>query len=148
MKIWDVNMESKPIKTINIHDYVQPKLVDLYDNECLFDRFECLFSGDGKYFFSFNIRYVLSGSYSNYFHIYDKSSKNEVTLQADKSAFKMKKGASNKGKGLSLGRKNKKEEINVDTVDFTKKILHGSWHPQEYTVAVAATNNLYLFSAI
>jgi serine/threonine-protein phosphatase 2A regulatory subunit B len=51
MKIWDVNMESKPIKTINIHDYVQPKLVDLYDNECLFDRFECLFSGDGKYFF-------------------------------------------------------------------------------------------------
>lgn len=41
-------MESKPVKTINVHDYVKPKLVDLYDNECLFDKFECNFSGDGK----------------------------------------------------------------------------------------------------
>ena len=48
MKIWDVNMESKPIKTIPIHDYVRQKLVDLYDSECLFDKFECNVSGDGK----------------------------------------------------------------------------------------------------
>jgi serine/threonine-protein phosphatase 2A regulatory subunit B len=49
LKIWDINMESKPIKTINVHDYVKPKLVDLYDNEYLFDKYECTFSGDGKY---------------------------------------------------------------------------------------------------
>jgi serine/threonine-protein phosphatase 2A regulatory subunit B len=48
LKIWDVNMESKPVKTINVHDYVRPKLVDLYDNECLFDKFECNYSGDGR----------------------------------------------------------------------------------------------------
>lgn len=49
LKVWDVNMDTKPVKVINIHDYVRPKLVDLYDQECLFDKFECNISGDGKY---------------------------------------------------------------------------------------------------
>jgi serine/threonine-protein phosphatase 2A regulatory subunit B len=90
----------------------------------------------------------MSGSYSNYFHIYDRNSKTEVTLQADKSAFKAKRTGSTKNK-LTLGRsKSKKEEINPDTIDFSKKILHSSWHPQEYSVAVAATNNLFLFSTL
>jgi serine/threonine-protein phosphatase 2A regulatory subunit B len=48
LKLWDLNMESKPVKTFNVHDYVRPKLVDLYENECLFDKFECFWSGDGK----------------------------------------------------------------------------------------------------
>jgi serine/threonine-protein phosphatase 2A regulatory subunit B len=90
----------------------------------------------------------MSGSYSNYFHIYDRNTKQEITLQADKSAFKAKKSGANKQK-VGLGRvKNKKEEINPDTVDYQKKILHLSWHPQEYSVAVAATNNLFLFSTL
>lgn len=42
-------MESKPVKTINVHDYIRSKLVDLYDSEYLFDKFECQFSGDGRY---------------------------------------------------------------------------------------------------
>ena len=41
--------------------------------------------------------------------------------------------------------KRKKEEINVDCLDFSKKILHTAWHPTENVIAVAATNNLYLF---
>ncbi len=90
----------------------------------------------------------MSGSYSNYFHIYDRTSKSEIVLQADKSAFKSKRAGSAKPR-LGLGRpKSKKEEINPDTIDFTKKILHASWHPRESTVAVAATNNLFLFSAL
>lgn len=89
----------------------------------------------------------MSGSYSNYFHIYDRTSKHEVTLQADKSAFKKRAGA-NRSR-LSLGRpKTKKEDINPDNIDYGKKILHTSWHPQEYSVAIAATNNLFLFSTL
>ncbi|KAI3661656.1 hypothetical protein MP638_002908 [Amoeboaphelidium occidentale] len=141
LKLWDLNMESKPVKTFNVHDYVRPKLVDLYDNECLFDKFECFWSGDGKH--------VMTGSYSNYFHIYDRNNaKSEVSLQADKSAFKARRTGTTKSK-LSLGRlKGKKDEINPDTVDYQKKILHASWHPNEYSVAVAATNNLFLFSTL
>lgn len=91
----------------------------------------------------------MTGSYSNSFHIYEVNGKNEYSLQADKSAFKSRKSANTTKSKLSLGRsKTKKDEINPDTVDYTKRILHGSWHPKEYSVAVAATNNLYLFSTV
>ena len=42
-------------------------------------------------------------------------------------------------------KRNKKDEINVDSLDFSKKILHTSWHPKENIIAIAATNNLYIF---
>ena len=42
-------------------------------------------------------------------------------------------------------KKRKKDEINVDSLDFNKKILHTAWHPMENIIAVAATNNLYIF---
>lgn len=41
--------------------------------------------------------------------------------------------------------KRKKDEIGVDCLDFSKKILHTAWHPKENIIAVAATNNLYIF---
>ena len=45
-------------------------------------------------------------------------------------------------------KRNKKDEINVDSLDFSKKILHTSWHPKENIIAIAATNNLYIFHGI
>lgn len=49
LKIWDVKMESKPVKVLYIHEGLRPKLCDLYENDCIFDKFECSFSGCGKY---------------------------------------------------------------------------------------------------
>lgn len=68
-----------------------------------------------------------------------------VLLQADKSAFKHKKPA-NKGRDKTAGRVTK--PIDPDNVDFSKKILHASYHPCEHTVAIAATNNLFIFTAV
>jgi len=48
LKIWDIAMENKPVKTINIHDHLRQKLCDLYENDCIFDKFECTFSGDTR----------------------------------------------------------------------------------------------------
>lgn len=42
-------MESRPVKTIPIHDHLRGKLCDLYENDCIFDKFECVWSGDDKY---------------------------------------------------------------------------------------------------
>ena len=61
------------------------------------------------------------------------------------AAFK-KKPAAAKPK-LGLGRK-KKEEVAVESIDFNKKILHAAWHPHENSIAVAATNNLFVFSQL
>jgi hypothetical protein len=38
-----------------------------------------------------------------------------------------------------------KDEVSVDSLDFTKKILHTSWHPKDNIIAIAATNNLYIY---
>ncbi|KAH9913930.1 protein phosphatase 2A regulatory subunit PR55 [Fomitopsis serialis] len=144
LKIWDVNMESKPVKTISIHDHLRGKLCDLYENDCIFDKFECTWGGDDKH--------VLTGSYHNYFRIFDVDDSGDVVLQADKSAFKAKKmggplpGNKTPAKnGVRPG--GLRENMAMDTLDFNKKILHSSWHPREDTIAIAATNNLFLYSA-
>lgn len=86
------------------------------------------------------LRHVLTGSYHNYFRIYDVETTNDVVLQADKSAFKAKKIGANgpgiKGNGLKAPGPGK-EGMNLETIDFNKKILHGSWHPRENTIAVS-----------
>jgi len=143
LKIWDVNMESRPVRTIPIHDHLRGKLCDLYENDCIFDKFECTFSGDGSQ--------VMTGSYHNYFRIYDVDGGgpgSEVTLQADKSAFKAKKIGGPLGKPSGKPNGAKKDPIMAEAIDFNKKILHGSWHPRENTIAIAATNNLFLFSSV
>jgi serine/threonine-protein phosphatase 2A regulatory subunit B len=88
-------------------------------------------------------RSCLTGSYHNYFRIYDVETTQDVVLQADKSAFKSKKlGGPGVGKGPK-GNGMKKESMNIDTIDFNKKILHASWHPHENTIAVGPS--LFLF---
>ena len=42
-------MEGRPLKVIPIHDHLRGKLCDLYENDCIFDKFECTWSGDDKY---------------------------------------------------------------------------------------------------
>lgn len=144
VKIWDINMETEPVKTINIHEQLRDRLCDTYENDAIFDKFEVQFSGNSKS--------VMTGSYNNNFMIYENSvtpecnseteTENSVILQADKSAFKTKRMGSTKRKNLSMAHK-----MDFDNIDFKKAILHLSWHPQENTVAIAATNNLYIFSA-
>lgn len=147
VKIWDVNMERQPIKTIPIHEHLRPRLCDTYENDSIFDKFEVVFSGDTKN--------VMTGSYNNNFMIYpsDPDKEVEVVLQADKSAFKAKKvgvptpinGSGKKGRSGSPATGNPgrmRKETDADQIDFNKKILHMSWHPFEDSIAIAATNNV------
>jgi serine/threonine-protein phosphatase 2A regulatory subunit B len=154
VKIWDVNMERQPVKTIPIHEHLRPRLCDTYENDSIFDKFEVVFSGDGSN--------VMTGSYNNNFMIYpsDPEQETEVVLQADKSAFKAKKvgvptpinsaspngakkGGSRAGSPAATGAGSRmRKETDADQIDFNKKILHMSWHPFEDSIAIAATNNV------
>jgi hypothetical protein len=149
VKIWDVNMERQPVKTIPIHEHLRPRLCDTYENDSIFDKFEVVFSGDADN--------VMTGSYNNNFMIYptEEQKDTEIVLQADKSAFKAKKVGvptpMNKGNGKKAGSRSgspagpgsrMKKETDADQIDFNKKILHMSWHPFEDSIAIAATNNV------
>jgi len=155
VKIWDVNMERQPVKTIPIHEHLRPRLCDTYENDSIFDKFEVVFSGDAEN--------VMTGSYNNNFMIYptDEDKETEIVLQADKSAFKAKKVGvptpMNKAGGKKAGSRSgspagpgsrMKKETDADQIDFNKKILHMSWHPFEDSIAIAATNNVSLQNPI
>ena len=151
-------MESRPVKTIPIHEHLRPRLCDTYENDSIFDKFEVVFSGDAKN--------VMTGSYNNNFMIYPSAAEQEteVVLQADKSAFKAKKVGvptpMNNNASSPTGPTSKKssranspaagpgarmrKETDADQIDFNKKILHMSWHPFEDSIAIAATNNVSL----
>eukprot|EP01012_Entosiphon_sulcatum_P006320 TRINITY_DN12970_c1_g1_i2.p1 TRINITY_DN12970_c1_g1~~TRINITY_DN12970_c1_g1_i2.p1 ORF type:complete len:465 (-),score=96.17 TRINITY_DN12970_c1_g1_i2:1381-2775(-) len=148
LKIWDLNMERRPVKTIHIHEPLRERLCDLYENDCIFDKFECAWSHDGKW--------VTTGSYKNQFKIFDatvpaaaKGAKPQpaaalpppVTLEASKQGAKKKKSMINR-----FGKK-KIERETYEKSDFNLKVLHMTTHPTENEVAVAALNHLFMFTA-
>jgi len=121
LKIWDVNMDAEPVKVFDVHDYVKSKLYELYENDGLFDKFECSFSP--------NNTHILTGSYSNNFAIFDNETSEVKYLQAVNPRE----------------RRKKKSNITSDTLNFQEKILHSAWHPTGNLVAIAAQNYIYLY---
>ncbi|XP_064631598.1 serine/threonine-protein phosphatase 2A 55 kDa regulatory subunit B alpha isoform-like isoform X2 [Lineus longissimus] len=137
VKVWDLHMDTKPIETYQVHEYLRSKLCALYENDCIFDKFECAWSG--------NDRHIMTGSYNNFFRMFDRETKRDTTLEASRE--NMKPRTVLKPRKVCAGGKRKKDEISVDCLDFNKKIIHTAWHPLENIIAVAATNNLYIFQS-
>ena len=63
MKIWDPRVENRPLRIVKFHDHLIPKLCDLYENDSIFDKFECSWNGRSNR--------LLTGSYNNNFYICD-----------------------------------------------------------------------------
>lgn len=139
IKVWDLAMESRPVETYQVHEYLRSKLCSLYENDCIFDKFECAWSG--------NDRHVITGSYNNFFRIFDRELKKDITLEASRETKDIKPRTVLKSKKVCQGGRKKKDEISVDSLDFQRKILHTAWHPNQNVLAIAATNNLYLFQS-
>jgi len=138
LKIWDINMESKPLVTVPIHEYLKMHLCDLYENDCIFDKFECGANSDGSQY--------ITGSYNNNFVLYNLKSKESVTIEALKDPPK--KAKSSKLRTSKNQEKPKEEAPNVNLMDFGKKALHVAWHPRLNAVAVAGLNKLYIYQAV
>ena len=49
LSIWDINMDSAPIRVINSNEHLLPKLCDLYESDFIFDKFECTTNFDGRF---------------------------------------------------------------------------------------------------
>lgn len=77
VKVWDLNMENRPVETYQVwwspflqytsftfpslslcltaismfpkvHEYLRSKLCSLYENDCIFDKFECCWNGSDR----------------------------------------------------------------------------------------------------
>lgn len=139
LQVWDTHMEAKPLKVINVHDAVKPKLCDLYESDIVFDKFECSFNHDGTA--------VMSGSYSNYLRVNSVATDACEAIHADKSMFRKKLGRPKvPGRLLLDGSKEAAKVEEPFKLDFTKRIFSASAHPREDTIAIASSSNLFIFS--
>jgi len=123
LKIWDININAGPVVIYNVHEYLQPKLYELYENDNIFDKFECCYSG--------NDLHMLTGSYSNNFMIYDVATSQVKYLQAINPRDRRKKRAT--------------VLPTTQDINFTEKVTHVAWHPINNLVAIAAGNYIYLY---
>lgn len=173
VKVWDLKMERKPIETICVHEYLRPKLWDLYENDCVYDGFEVGISHEGN---------ITTGSYNNYFHVYDLKAKTDTWAEASKVPMGVfpinpqlwtgqrngakKKRASRTGARGLFSRKHRSKDgretpvdaeekgsggavpptINPEHLDYASKVLHCAWHPKLNAIAVAGANNLFLYA--
>ncbi|XP_050159236.1 serine/threonine protein phosphatase 2A 55 kDa regulatory subunit B alpha isoform-like isoform X3 [Malus sylvestris] len=149
LKLWDINMDSGPVATLQVHEHLRPKLCDLYENDSIFDKFECCLSGDGHR--------VATGSYSNLFRVFgcSEGSTEATTLEASKNPMRRQvqtparpsRSLGNLPRVLRRGADNSGADTNGNSFDFTTKLLHLAWHPSENSIACAASNSLYMYYA-
>ena len=100
VKIWDLAMENKPLKTIDVHEHLRERLCDTYENDAIFDKFEVQFGGDNKS--------VMTGSYNNQFVIYPNA---------------VNKGGNDKPKSVFKNNTNKRKRMAIeDVMMMTTKI--------------------------
>ncbi|CAI0392124.1 unnamed protein product [Linum tenue] len=132
-------------------DYMTLKLCDLYENDSIFDKFECCLSGDGSR--------VATGSYSNLFRVFGCSpgSTETTTLEASKNPMRRQvQTPSRPSRSLTtltrvvrrgLGAESPGVDANGNSFDSATKLLHLAWHPTENSIACAAANSLYMYYA-
>nr|KJB53128.1 hypothetical protein B456_008G294200 [Gossypium raimondii] len=151
LKLWDMHMDSSPVATFKIHEHLRPKLCDLYNNDSIFDKFECCLSGDGLHF--------ATGSYSNLLRIFfhGGGSDEGATIEASKDPNSIKNrkplprarrsSLSNLTRGFY---KQGHESTSVDgeySLNSSSKLQHLAWHPCTYLIACASGNSLFFYHA-
>ncbi|KAF7232966.1 hypothetical protein EG68_05428 [Paragonimus skrjabini miyazakii] len=138
VKVWDLNMSRQPVETYLVHDYFRTKLCALYENDCIFDKFECQWSPDD--------RYIMTGSYNNHFRVFDRLTHEDVLLEASREVMESSPLGKLRPRQVVCGDAVHwpDEKISVESLDFQRKLLHLSWHPSENSVALAGTSTLYL----
>ncbi|KAG8141335.1 putative Serine-threonine-protein [Naja naja] len=138
VKIWDLNMENRPVETYQVR-YMNTSEVN-FVHSMKMTAFLTNLSAAGMGQIG-NV--VMTGSYNNFFRMFDRNTKRDITLEASRENNKPRTVL--KPRKVCASGKRKKDEISVDSLDFNKKILHTAWHPKENIIAVATTNNLYIF---
>lgn len=146
LKLWDINMDSGPLASYPVHESLRGKLCDLYESDCIFDKFDCAMSGDGRYF--------ATGTYSNFFRVVSSEGSGDCLLEGSRDPTRKRLQSSAKlpsrfglSRGSGRGSRSGSFSVGEEAVgqDFSSKLLHLSWHPQANVIATAASNSLYLF---
>ena len=133
VKVWDVRNQQKPVRSLQVTDYMEKKLCDLYESESVFDKFELRASPCSNY--------VLTGAYNNNAHVIDVEGNANVTLEA---SFNHKR-AKQCGHVRYYGGK-KLQALSSTPPNLGRKVMQCDWHPHENIVAIANHNCIFLLN--
>nr|XP_018677901.1 PREDICTED: serine/threonine protein phosphatase 2A 55 kDa regulatory subunit B beta isoform-like [Musa acuminata subsp. malaccensis] len=152
LKLWDLHMESSPIVSFKIHEFLRPKLSELYNGDFIFDKFDCCLSRDGRHF--------ATGTYSNTFKVFchDGGHTDGTRLEASKNPNRVSPSQEcQKNAGLLTffarglhrrGHENSRFDSSDEIpCDLDSKLIHLAWHPTTNLIACAAKCSLYTYYA-
>nr|XP_043606705.1 serine/threonine protein phosphatase 2A 55 kDa regulatory subunit B beta isoform-like [Erigeron canadensis] len=152
LKLWDMRMATSPVVTYKIHEHLRPKLSDLYNNDAIFDKFDCCISGDGSHF--------ATGSYSNHMRIFSNGSGSTegTTVEASRNSYRKRpQQATSRARRTSLsnltrgfyrqGNDASGTGTNEFSCDINSKLLHLAWHPKTNLIACSTGNSLFMYYA-
>ncbi|XP_060967970.1 serine/threonine protein phosphatase 2A 55 kDa regulatory subunit B beta isoform isoform X2 [Cannabis sativa] len=178
LKLWDMHMDSSPVAIYKIHENLRPKFIlkayrlnmhanmslllspdinfwqlcELYDNDCIFDKFACCLSGDGMHY--------ATGSYSNHLRIFSHGAGSDEGITIEASKHPVRKPvlhAAPRTRRSSLsnltrrfyrhGNDNSSSGNNDFSCNLNSKLLHLAWHPEKNLIACAAGNSLFMYHA-
>lgn len=136
LRLWDLHMETQPVRVIPVHDHLRLRLCDLYENDCIFDKFQCRFSADGGS--------LLTGSYDSLFHAYSATTGRGSAVEASVDYVS---GNSNRyQQALSLDG-NMIGYGPIELLDPKKRIMTLDASATEQIAAVASGPALYVYYA-
>lgn len=158
VKVWDMANDRRPLAILPVHDYLRPRLNEIYESDAIFDKFEVAWTASNK---------VMTGTYHNYVKQLDFSTAGEKipsqTIHSDKVIFRtLRKQANQSRSSASLSSKTDYNSgvcevtesdtrlpfgmLNNSDIDIDKRVLQLTTHSKEQVVAVAACTNLFIFS--
>jgi len=126
VKVWDLANTSKPVQNIQIYDPIKTKLCELYENECIFDKFSLSSGPDSNS--------IVTGMFNNNFHVLDV--KRETNTQVELTF--------NKKTVLKVLPKKCTDQLGSN-YDYSRKVLKTAYHPKEHIVSMACLNCLYFY---
>lgn len=141
-------MGKKPLINIPLYDKIRNLLIknlDLYSTAILESpslyKHEVCYSPDSKY--------IMTGSYNNRFLVYEADT-GRLNSEIEASRIHpLKKKIKGTGKGSekeTVNNTNICEPLTVENLDFDKKLVKVSWHPQKNILSLAACSNLYIYA--
>ncbi|KAK4535773.1 hypothetical protein CDCA_CDCA06G1798 [Cyanidium caldarium] len=169
LRVWDLAMNRQPLLTVPVHESLRPRLCELYENDYIFDKFQCTFSADDQC--------LLTGSYGNQFHTYSTRSGQGLCVEAsvdfvstglparvlrpDGVEGTVREGDGAGGDGSAASARAPRTDSLTSLTDAgeanapnlplnhpaSRRVLHLASHPLENIAAVAAGPALYIYHA-
>ena len=91
--------------------------------------------------------HLLTGSYHNLFKITSRLTHKDVTFESSRDQAIRPRQLLKAKRVSSSVRRNRRDEINSENLEFSKKILHCAYHPTDNIVAIATAHNLFTYVA-